>query len=298
MIREALPRHLYAHTRWDIDFDALAGKRVAVLGCGASAFDNASVALERGAREVHMFFRRKKLVNVNAYRWAEFVGFLRHLGDLPDADKWRFIHRIAQMGQLPPTDTYRRASAHAGFHLHPGSAWKGLAMRGDTVVITTEQRDVRGRLRHRRHRFRDRSASSVPSSCTSSRTSRVGQTATYPLRELRNEDLLRHPYLGQRLRVYRADAGQRAPTQVSLQLHLRRARQLGVRRGQHLGHEVLGAARGRRNHVFVLRRRQRHLFSEFVRLRRQGVRMTRAVASYARRPPRGGRARDDFLARG
>lgn len=136
-ISEALPRDRWAHTREDIDFDALAGKRIAVLGAGASAFDNASVALERGALEVHLLFRRDRLVDVNAYRWAEFVGFLRHMADLPDADKWRFVRQILRMGQLPPADTMRRASAHAGFRMHPGSPWQKLELRGDAVVITT-----------------------------------------------------------------------------------------------------------------------------------------------------------------
>ena len=116
----------------------LRGKRVAVLGAGASAFDNAAVALEHGAREVRLFFRRKTLVNVNAYRWAEFVGFLKHLGDLPDADKWRFIVQIVRMGQLPPADTLRRASAHSGFHLHPGSAWRSVRPEGDSIAIETQ----------------------------------------------------------------------------------------------------------------------------------------------------------------
>jgi cation diffusion facilitator CzcD-associated flavoprotein CzcO len=136
-IRDTLPEHLYAHTRWPIDFEALRGKRVAVLGAGASAFDNAATALENGAREVRMFFRRQKLVSVNAYRWAEFVGFLKHHGDLPDADKWRFILQILRMGQLPPPDTYRRATALPGFFLHPASPWKSLRADGDTVVIET-----------------------------------------------------------------------------------------------------------------------------------------------------------------
>ena len=137
MIRDGLPPHLYAHTRHDIDFAALAGKRIAVLGAGASAFDNAATALDHGAREVTLCFRRPSLVNVNAYRWAEFVGFLRHLGDLPDADKWRFIRQIVRMGQLPPADTLKRARAHAGFRLHAGCAWTAAQARGDTVVIRT-----------------------------------------------------------------------------------------------------------------------------------------------------------------
>ena len=137
LIRDALPARLYAHTRDDIDFAALAGKRIAVLGAGASAFDNAATALERGARELHLCFRRPTLVNVNPYRWAEFVGFLKHLGDLPDADKWRFIRQILRMGQLPPADTYERARRHAGFHLHAGCSWQSLQLRGDTIEIGT-----------------------------------------------------------------------------------------------------------------------------------------------------------------
>ncbi len=111
LVRDHLPERLYAHTHQPIDFGALADKRVAVLGAGASAFDNAAVALEQGAREVRLFFRRQSLVKVNAYRWAEFVGFLKHHGDLPDADRWRFILQILRMGQLPPTDTLARARA-------------------------------------------------------------------------------------------------------------------------------------------------------------------------------------------
>ena len=43
--------HRYGHAGEAIEFDALTGKRVAVLGAGASAFDNASTALEHGANE-------------------------------------------------------------------------------------------------------------------------------------------------------------------------------------------------------------------------------------------------------
>jgi cation diffusion facilitator CzcD-associated flavoprotein CzcO len=137
MITDALPRDRWAHTRDDIDFAALAGKRIGVLGAGASAFDNASVALEHGAAAVHLYFRRERLVDTNAYRWAEFVGFLRHMADLPDADKWRFVRQILRVGQLPPADTLRRASAHAAFHMHPGSPWKQVALQGDAIAITT-----------------------------------------------------------------------------------------------------------------------------------------------------------------
>jgi cation diffusion facilitator CzcD-associated flavoprotein CzcO len=134
-VSSGLPRHAYAHTREEIDFEALRGKRVAVLGAGASGFDNAATALEYGAAEVHLLFRRQQLVNVNAYRWAEFVGFLKHHADLPDPEKWQFILQLFRMGQLPPADTLARAQQHPGFHLHAGCAWKALSMDGAQVKI-------------------------------------------------------------------------------------------------------------------------------------------------------------------
>jgi cation diffusion facilitator CzcD-associated flavoprotein CzcO len=133
----ALPRELYAHTREDIDFEALRGKRIGVLGAGASAFDNASVALEHGAAAVHLFYRRKSLPCVNPYRWAEFVGFLKHHADLPDADKWRFIRRILEMGQLPPSDTYQRARTFPSFHLHGASPWVDVREVDGQARVTT-----------------------------------------------------------------------------------------------------------------------------------------------------------------
>jgi cation diffusion facilitator CzcD-associated flavoprotein CzcO len=136
-IRRALPRALYAHTHEPIAFDALRGKRVAVLGAGASAFDNAACALEAGAAAVGLFFRRAELVRVNPYRWAEFVGFLKHHGDLADAERWRFARQILVMGQLPPADTFARATAHRAFRLHPGEPWTSVRAEGREVVIHT-----------------------------------------------------------------------------------------------------------------------------------------------------------------
>jgi cation diffusion facilitator CzcD-associated flavoprotein CzcO len=198
MIR-ALPAHLYAHTRADIDFEALRGKRVAVLGAGASSFDNASTALEGGASEVRLFFRRPHLVRVNSYRWAEFVGFLRHFGDLSDADKWRFILQIQRMGQLPPADTYKRATQNAGFHLHPGTGWKALEARGDTVVITTSAQGQTGTVECdfviAGTGFITDLAARPELKLVEPHIARWADRYTPPASE-RHDDLARHPYLG------------------------------------------------------------------------------------------------------
>ena len=53
-------RRFASHAAQPIDFASLRGKRVAVIGAGASAFDNAATALEAGAAEVHLFCRRAR----------------------------------------------------------------------------------------------------------------------------------------------------------------------------------------------------------------------------------------------
>jgi len=82
------------HCAASIDFGALRGKRVAVIGVGASAFDNAAMALEAGASAVHLFCRRAEIQLVQPYRWLTFRGFMRHFSELDDAWRWRFMRAI------------------------------------------------------------------------------------------------------------------------------------------------------------------------------------------------------------
>jgi cation diffusion facilitator CzcD-associated flavoprotein CzcO len=139
-ISSAVPKDRYHHTNEDIDFSLLSGKTIAVLGAGASAFDNAIMACRHGAAKVDLFFRRPELVKVNPYRWAEFVGFLKHHTDLPDDDdKWAFMHHMVRVGQLPPPDTLHAAEACAQFSMHPGSRWDELALKDGRISIATNR---------------------------------------------------------------------------------------------------------------------------------------------------------------
>jgi cation diffusion facilitator CzcD-associated flavoprotein CzcO len=137
MIRKALPKRCYAHTAEAIDFAALAGKRVAVVGAGASAFDNAACALENGAASIDLFARRKDMPIANPNRWMEFAGFLRHFGDLDDARKWRFMKTIFDMNQPPPQDTFERCIRFEQFALHLASPVKAARVEGDKLLLTT-----------------------------------------------------------------------------------------------------------------------------------------------------------------
>jgi FAD-dependent urate hydroxylase len=139
IISKALPRERYAHTADAIDFTALAGKRVGVIGAGASAFDNAAVALEHRAAAVGLYVRRKKLPIVNPNRWMEFAGFMRHFGDLDDVRKWRFMKFIFDANQPPPQDTFERCARFPNFEIHLGCPLENVALAGDTIRLQTPQ---------------------------------------------------------------------------------------------------------------------------------------------------------------
>ena len=133
----ALPRPLYAHTSEAIDFAALAGKRIAVLGGGASAFDNASAALDAGAAQVHVFLRRKTLPRVNPIRFMERSGMILRYPALDDAAKYRVMASFFERNQPPTADMFERAAAYPGFHLHLGSPWHGVEDSAQGVRVTT-----------------------------------------------------------------------------------------------------------------------------------------------------------------
>jgi cation diffusion facilitator CzcD-associated flavoprotein CzcO len=136
---EALPAHLRAHTADPIDFAALRGKAVAVIGAGASALDNAAMALEHGARQVRLLCRRAEPQVIQPYRWLTFAGFLRHLSDLPDEWRWRFMSRVLGLREGFPQHTWDRCARHPNFLLCSGAPVTNARAEGSTVTLATPQ---------------------------------------------------------------------------------------------------------------------------------------------------------------
>lgn len=134
---DALPRTLCVNASEAIDFEALAGKTVVVIGAGATAFDNAAAALEAGAGEVRLLCRRFEPQLVQPYRWLTFRGFLRHLSDLDDVWRWRFMNRILSMREAFPQHTYDRCARHPNFRMTTGAPVTGVAVAGDRAALTT-----------------------------------------------------------------------------------------------------------------------------------------------------------------
>ena len=130
--------HIF-HSADDIDFEALKGSRLGVLGAGASAFDNAGTALEAGAAGVTLFARRPYLPQVNKSKWTSFPGFLRGFHSLDDARRWRFFTYIFSEQVPPPFESVLRCEKHAGFSVRLAEPWTDLTADAGGVTVTTSQ---------------------------------------------------------------------------------------------------------------------------------------------------------------
>jgi len=136
----ALPPTHVAHSSAAIDFAALRGARVVVVGAGASAMDNAAEALEHGAAELRMLIRRPTMPRVNHLMGIGSAGFTAGYPVLSDAWKWRIMHFAGEQATPAPRNSTMRVTRHANASLHFGCAIRSVARAGDHLVIDTSRR--------------------------------------------------------------------------------------------------------------------------------------------------------------
>jgi cation diffusion facilitator CzcD-associated flavoprotein CzcO len=134
LTRDVPPARL-AHTDQHIDFAALRGKTVAVVGAAASAFDAAGVALEHGAASVHLLARRDHVSALPVTRTRMFPGAYDNFHQMPDGLRWRLARRFRDAGSTPTVDAIERAVAFDDFHLHLGVPLQDARMDADRVTI-------------------------------------------------------------------------------------------------------------------------------------------------------------------
>ena len=142
-VRHGLPRHLYAHSAEMIDFERLRGRPVAVLGAGASAFDNAATAGERGAAIVHQFVRRPVLPTVNLVRWMDFTAFIRNYPSLPDRMRAAYVRRFLGEPMPPPAETVQRVGRLPNHRLHLGARLLDVRAEDGMAMLETQEGTVR-----------------------------------------------------------------------------------------------------------------------------------------------------------
>ena len=138
-LSEALPARLYAHTADAIDFARLRGKKVAVVGGAASAFDAAGVALESGALSVDLFARRAALASLPVGRVRGYPGAYDNFPALPDRVRWQQAIRFRRAGSTPPADAIERVLKFPNFRLHLAAPW--LAAREEAGQVVARAAD-------------------------------------------------------------------------------------------------------------------------------------------------------------
>ncbi len=142
-LQQGLPASLYAHTETNIDFAALRGKHVGVIGAAASAFDAAGVALEAGADAVHLLARRPTIASVPITRSRGYPGAYDNYYTLSDAARWEQALRFRRWGSTPTIDAITRTTAFPNFHLHLAAPLQSARVDGGRVVVRAADKDFR-----------------------------------------------------------------------------------------------------------------------------------------------------------
>ncbi|MDJ0921357.1 MAG: NAD(P)/FAD-dependent oxidoreductase [Henriciella sp.] len=138
-IKQSLPKSRYAHTSEAIDYAGMKGKKIAILGNGASSFDNAQHALKLGVGSVDVFVRRKVIPSVNPIRFMEQTGLVPRFAAMDDASKYEIITSFIKRSQPPTNDTFTRSAAWPNFSLHLGAPWDSVRETEDGVEVVTPQ---------------------------------------------------------------------------------------------------------------------------------------------------------------
>jgi cation diffusion facilitator CzcD-associated flavoprotein CzcO len=89
-----------------------------VIGIGASAMDNAALALESGAAAVHMLVRAAAVPRVNKAKSIVYAGFTEGFPHLDDAQKLHRLAYIASCRVAPPRHSVLRVASHEAFKVH------------------------------------------------------------------------------------------------------------------------------------------------------------------------------------
>ena len=134
---QGVARKHWAHSSDMIDFASLKGKRVVVVGVGASAVDNAAEALEAGAAEVRMLARRPQMPTINKLMGIGSYGFAAAFPDMGDDWRWRIMQYSFQTQTPAPRGSTLRVSRHTNAYFHFNAAVERVDVAGDELRIVT-----------------------------------------------------------------------------------------------------------------------------------------------------------------
>ncbi len=134
-VLQDLPKKLYAHSSESIDFRALEGLRVGILGVGASAIDNASTALEHGAASVDFYVRRRSVPTLHRAKALINVGCIEGFGYMEGETRFEFLRLLQADGAPPPAHSVQRLREAGSHRLHLGSDITAVNADGDSLTL-------------------------------------------------------------------------------------------------------------------------------------------------------------------
>lgn len=112
-IAHNLAREYWAHSADGLEDAWFTGKRIGVIGGGASAMDSAATALEAGAECVDLLVRRAELPRINKSKGAGSPGMIHGYWRLADEWKWRIRNYLNTQQVPPPRGSTQRVSRAA-----------------------------------------------------------------------------------------------------------------------------------------------------------------------------------------
>lgn len=137
-VSSAIDRERWQHSTECIDFAALKGKRIAVVGGGDSALDAAATGIENGAASVDVFMRSANFTRINY--WKAFTHPGHYLGFTAMAPRARqpMLDFLKNQKVPPAHGTMQRVLHLPNIHLHFSSPVNALATDADgSVVVST-----------------------------------------------------------------------------------------------------------------------------------------------------------------
>ncbi|WOI58330.1 NAD(P)/FAD-dependent oxidoreductase [Palleronia sp. LCG004] len=136
-VAEGLPDGRVHHSADRFDPESLRGKRVIVVGAGASAMDNAAAALEAGCARLDLLVRRGAVPTVDKFTGTGSRGMTAGFVGLSDADKWALMDEGDRFPVPPPRHSVERVARHENAFLHVGAPVEDVETRGTGIAVTT-----------------------------------------------------------------------------------------------------------------------------------------------------------------
>lgn len=137
-LADAIPRNRWQHSSMQIDFAAMQGRRIGIVGGGDSALDAAATALEAGVARVDVFVRRSDFARINYWKGFAHSGHYLGFAAMTPEARQPMLDFLKRQKVPPALATVQRVARFSNVFLQFDSPVESLAVNADGAVeITT-----------------------------------------------------------------------------------------------------------------------------------------------------------------